>query len=140
MARSISPESRSQPRLSPRTPPSQAMVVSCGSCRGRIMWRPHMPHAVLAMISCTPLTSSKCRNTPSTNQPQAFPFQVGRSVLLNKENYSSTSSSFKIYGQGGNAWNLIDFDNPSAAIVCVDAIKYCSIPSVPSRLVWVPGS
>ena len=38
----------------------------------------------------------------------------------------------KIFRQGGNAWNLFDFYNQSSAIVCVDTIKYYSIPSVPS--------
>ena len=77
---------------------------------------------------------SKCRNTPSTNQLHVFSFQVGRSVLLKKDYCLNTSSSFKIFRQGGNAWNLFDFDNQSAAIVCVDTIKYYSIPSVPSGL------
>ena len=36
--------------------------------------------------------------------------------------------------QGGHAWNLLDFDNQSAVIICVDTTKYYSIPSVPSRL------
>ena len=43
-------------------------------------------------------------------------FQVGRSVLLNKDYYPSTCSSSKIHGQGGNAWNPLKFDNQSAAI------------------------
>ena len=30
--------------------------------------------------------------------------------------------------------SILDFDNPSAAIICVDTIKYYSIPSVPSGL------
>jgi len=117
------------------------MAVSRGSCRGRVLWRPHMPHPMLAMpshaISCTPIppwSSSKCRNTPSTNQLHVFAFQVGRSVWLNKDYCLNTSSSSKIFRQGGNAWNLFDFDNQSAAIFCVDTIKYYSIPSVPSRL------
>ena len=125
-------------RLFPRTPPSQAMGVSRG-CRGRVLWRPHMPHPMLAMpyhaISCIPIppwSSNKCRNTPTTNQLHVFAFQVGRSVWLNM----NTSSSSKIFRQGGNAWNLqvFDFDNQSAAFFCVDTIKYCSIPSVPSGL------
>ena len=41
---------------------------------------------------------------------------------------------FQIFRQAGNAWNLFDFDNQSAAIFCVDTTKYYSIPSVPSRL------
>ena len=81
-----------------------------------------------------PWSSNKCHNAPSTNQLHAFSFQVGRSVLLNKDYCLNTSSSSKIFGQGGNAWNLLDFDNQSAAIICVDTIKYYSIPSVPSRL------
>ena len=141
IARNISPESRSPPRLFPRTPPSQAMAVWRGSCCGRVLWRPHMPHPMLAMpshaISCTPIppwSSTKCRNTPSTNQLHLFAFQVGRSVLLDKDYCLTTSSSSKIFRQGRNAWNLFDFDNQSAAIFCVDTIKYYSIPSVPRGL------
>ena len=52
---------------------------------------------------------------------------------MNKDYCLHNSSSSKIFGQGGNAWNLLDFEFQSAAIVCVDTIKY-SIPSVPSRL------
>ena len=40
----------------------------------------------------------------------------------------------QIFRHGGNAWNLLDFDNQSAAIICVDAMKYYSITNVPSRL------
>ena len=118
------------------------MAVSRRSCRGRVHWRPHMPHPMLSMpshaISCTPIppwSSSKCRNTPSTNQLHVFAFQVGRSVWLNKDYCLNTfSSSSKFFRQGWNAWNLFDFDNQSAAIFCVENIKYCSIPSVPSGL------
>ena len=46
----------------------------------------------------------------------------------------NTSPSSKNFRQGGNAWNLFDFDNQSAAISCVETIKYYSIPSVPSGL------
>ena len=93
--------------------------------------------AHICPIPCTPIplwSSSKCRNTPSTNQLHVFSFRVGRSVLLNKDYCLNTSSSSKFFGQGGNAWNLLDFEYQSAAIVCVDTIKYYSIPSVPSRL------
>ena len=79
-------------------------------------------------------SSSKCHNTPSTDQLHVFSFQVGRSVLLKKDYCLNTSSSFKIFRQGGNAWNLFDFDNQSAATFCVDTIKFYSIPSVPRRL------
>ena len=48
--RNISRESRSPPRLFRRTPPSQAIAVWCGACSGRILWRPHMPLPVLAII------------------------------------------------------------------------------------------
>ena len=91
------------PRLFPRTPLSQAMAVSRGSCRGRVLWRPHMPRPMRALpshaISCTPIppwSSSKCRNNPSTNQLHVFAFQVGRSVWLNKVYWLNTSSSSKI--------------------------------------------
>ena len=66
-----------------RTAPSQAMAVSRGSSRGPVPWRPHMPHPVLAM-PCRPVpswSSSKCRNTPSTNQLDVFSFHVGRSFF-----------------------------------------------------------
>ena len=46
----------------------------------------------------------------------------------------NNSSSSKFFRQGGNDWNLLDFDNQSAATICVDTIKYFSIPSVLSRL------
>ena len=81
-------------------------------------------------------SSSKCRNTPSTNQLHVFSFQVGRSVLLNK-GYCLNTSSSNFFRQGGNAWNLLDFDSQSAAIFCVDTIKNIfsiNVPSVPSRL------
>ena len=119
--------------LFPRTPPSHAMAVSRGSCRG-------MPNPMLATpshaISCTPTipwSSSKCRNTPGTNKLPVSAFQVGRLVWLNKDYCLNTSSSSQILRQGGNVWNLFDLDNQSAAFFCVDTIKYCSIPSVPSR-------
>ena len=54
-----------------------------------------------------------------------FSFQVGRSVLLNNNYCLNTYSSYKIFNQGGNAWNLLDFDDRSAAIIGVDTIKYC---------------
>ena len=119
------------------------MAVSRGSCRGRVLWHPHMPRPMLAMpshaTSCTPIppwSSSKCRNTPSINQLHVFAFQVGRSVWLNKDYYLNTSSSSKIFRQGGNDWNLFDFDTNQQHFFCVDTctIKYYSIPSVPSRL------
>ena len=112
------------------------MAVSRASCRGRVLWRPHMPHPMLAMpyhAISPPWSSSKCRNTPSTNQLRVFAFQGGRSVWLNKDYCLNTSSSSKIFGQSGNAWNLFDFYNQSAAIVCANTIKYYSIPNVPSR-------
>ena len=88
-------------------------------------------------IPCIPLpswSSSKCRNTPSTNQLHVVSFKVGRSVLLNKDYCLNTSFSSKFFRQSGNAWNLLDFDNHSAAITCVETKKYYSIPSFPSRL------
>ena len=50
------------------------------------------------------------------------------------------SFSSKLFREGGNAWNLFDFDNQSVAIFYKDTIKYDSlnivpfIPSVPSGL------
>ena len=99
------------------------MDVSRGSCFGRVLWRLHMPHPMLAMPShVNPYPhgfSSKCCNTPSTNQLHVFSFQAGRSVLVNKDYCLNSSSSSKIC-----AWNLLDFDTQSAAIACVDTIKY----------------
>ena len=57
----------------------------------------------------------------------------GPFVLSLDKDCLNTSSSSKTFRQGGNAWNP-DFDAPSAAVICVDAIKCYSIPSVPSRL------
>ena len=82
-------------------------------------------------------SSSKCHNTPSTDQLHVFSFQVGRSVLLNKDyclNTSSSSIFFETGWERANAWNLLNFDLQSAAIICEDTIKYYSIPSVPSPL------
>ena len=130
-------------RLFPRTPPSQAIAVSRGSCRGRVLWRPHMPHPMRAMpshaFSFTPIppwSSSKCRNTPRTSQQHVFAFHVGRSVWLNKDYCLNTSSSsLKIFRQGGNTLEIYSILIPqSAAFFCVDTIQYYSIPSVPSGL------
>ena len=41
---------------------------------------------------------------------------------------------FPNFRQGGNAWNLFDFDYQSAAFSCVDTLKCYPITSVPSRL------
>ena len=41
---------------------------------------------------------------------------------------------FQKFSKVGNAWNLLDFDNQSTAIVRVDTITDYSIPSVPNRL------
>ena len=49
--RKMSPECRPPPRFFPRTPPSQAMAVSRGSCLGRVLWRSHVPHPILGMPS-----------------------------------------------------------------------------------------
>ena len=46
-----------------------------------------------------------------SNQLYVLAFQVGRSVLLNKDYCLNTSSSSKKFRQGGNTWNLFDFDN-----------------------------
>ena len=88
-------------------------------------------------ISCTPIpswSSSECRNTPNTNQLHEFSFEVDRLFLLNNDYCSNTSSIPKIFNQGGNIWNLLDFDNQSAAIFCVGTVKCYSILSVPSCL------
>ena len=57
------------------------------------------------------------------------PFGLAEQGLLFEHFFVS-----QIYDRGVNAWNLLDFDNQSAAIICVDTVKYYSIPSVPSLL------
>ena len=94
------------------------------------------PHPMLAMPSHVhpyPHGPPPNCNTPSTSKLHVFSFQVGRLVLLNKDYRSNTSYPSKIFRQGGNAWNLFDFDEQSAAIFCVDTVKCYSIPSVPNR-------
>ena len=75
----------------------------------------HARYAISCHLMYTPnpmaWSSSKCRNTPSTNQLHVFAFQVGRSVVMNKDYCLNTSSSSKNFRQGGNAWTLFDFDN-----------------------------
>ena len=51
ISRKIWSGSRSQPRLFPRTPPSQAMAVLRDPRRGRALWRLHTPIPMLAMPS-----------------------------------------------------------------------------------------
>ena len=97
----------------------------------------YAPSRARYAISCTPIpswSSSQCRNTPSTNQLHVFSFHAGRSVLPTRDYFFSTSTSFKTFRQGGNAWNLLAFDYQSAEIICVDTIIFKSIPGVPSRL------
>ena len=99
----ISPESRSPPRLFPRTPPGQAMAVSRGSPRASPLAPTYAPSHALYAISChlmythTPMVIEKCHNTPSTNPLHVFAFQVGRSVWLNKDYCLNTSSSSKCF-------------------------------------------
>ena len=97
----------------------------------------HARYAISCHVMYTHIpsrSSSKCHNTPSTDQLHVFSFQVGRSVLLNKDYCLNTTLSSMFFRQSGNAWNLLDFDNHSAAITCVETKKYYSIPSFPSRL------
>ena len=63
-----------------------------------------------------------------------FSFQVGRSVLLNKDYYFSTSSSSKFSDRVGTLAIYSILITDQQQIVCVGTIKYYSIPSVPSRL------
>ena len=51
-------------------------------------------------------SANKYRKTPSTSQLHILSLQMGRTVLLNKENYSSASLSSKHFGQGGNVGTL----------------------------------
>ena len=69
------------------------------------------------MYTHTRMVLSKYRNTPSTNQLHLFAFQEGRSVWLNKDYCLNTPSLSKILRHGGNAWNLFDIDDQSAAII-----------------------
>ena len=72
---------------------------------------------------------SQHQSTVRTLVPSG-PFGLAEQGLL----FDTTSSSPIIFIQGGNAWNLPDFDYQSAAIVCVNTTKKLSIPSVPSRI------
>ena len=121
-ARNISLECRSPPRLLPRTPPSQVMAVSRGSCGGRVLWRPHMPHPMLAMPSHV---HGYPHGLPATVAilPAPIDCTYSRSKWAVQDYYLNTSSSSKIFRPGGSAWNLLDFDNQSAAIICVDTIN-----------------
>ena len=115
----ISPESRSLPRLFPRTPPSQVMAVSCGSCRGKILRHPHnMPHPVLAMISCTPIPlSSFSKQIPQNSQHQSTAHIIapnGPYGLAEQGELLQRFFVFQTFWTGwerGNAWNLLDYDN-----------------------------
>ena len=118
------------------------MAVSRGSCRGRVLWRPHRPHIPCSLCHLMPSHVHPYPHGPPANvatlpAPINCTYsrtKVGRSVWLNKDYcLKSFSSSSKIFRQGGNAWNLFDFDQ-SAAIFCVDTIKHYSIPSIPSDL------
>ena len=108
-ARYLSPQSRSPPEFFPREPPVQAMAVSRGSYRRRDLWRLHVLHRVLPCHLILPHTlvglpanvATSC-NTSSTNQLPEISFQVGRSVLLNKDYcFDTYASSLQIYGQLG---------------------------------------
>ena len=93
--------------LAPTYAPSHARyAISC-----HLMYT-HTPMVLQQMSQCIQL--------------HVFAFQVGCSVWLNKDYCLNTSSSSKNFRQGGNAWNLFDFDNQSAAIFCVDTTKYYS--------------
>ena len=113
----ISPEPRSQPSILLREPPGQA-TVSHGSCRRRVLWRPHTLY---------PVSPKSSHVHPYPRGPQAYeesltaPIRCRKSrpkwavrigsVLMYNINYfgtySSTSSS-KIYGRGGNARGPFD--------------------------------
>ena len=85
------------------------MAVSRGSYRTRDLWRLHVLHRVLPCHLILPHTlvglpanvATSC-NTSSTNQLPEISFQVGRSVLLNKDYcFDTYASSLQIYGQLG---------------------------------------
>ena len=119
-------------RLFPRTPPSQAVAVSPGSCRGRVLWRPHTPHLVLAMSSHVhPYPHGSPANV-ATLQHQSTarilvpsgPFGLAEQGLLFQHFFL-----FQNCRTGCERLeNLLDFDDHSAAIICADTIKYFSHP------------
>ena len=85
---------------------------------------PHVRHTPMALQQMS--QHSQHQSTARILVPSG-PFGVAEQGLL-------FNTSSKIFNQGGNPWNLLDFDNQSAAIICVDTINYYSILSVPSRL------
>ena len=70
-------------------------------------------------------------HSPSSNPLPPISFQVGRSLLLRKINYSGIyCSSSESHGQGGNARNLFDFVSKSTASLIIfrsmlQALCYC---------------
>ena len=117
------------------------MAVSRGSCRGKVLWRPHMPHPMLVMpshaISCTPIppwSSSKMSQHSQHQSTARIRVPSGLFGLAEQGLLFEHFFLFQKFRQGGNSWNLFDFDNQSAAFFCVETIKYCSIPTVPSGL------
>ena len=64
------------------------------------------------MYTHTPMVLQQMsKHSQSTNQRHVFAFQVGRSVRQIKDYCLNTSSSSKMFRQGGHAWNLVDFNN-----------------------------
>ena len=105
----------------------QSMAISRGSCRGRVFWRPHMPHTMLAMPShVQPYPHGLPPNVPTL---PSGPFDLAEQEL--QFAYFFLSQFFQ------TGWERLEsnrFDNQSAAVIRVDTIEYDFIPSVPSRL------
>ena len=99
----------------------------------------YAPSHARCVISYTPIpswTSSKMSQHSRHQQTVSILVPGGPTVLMNKYHYLNISSYFlfQTFRQGGNAWNLLDFDKQSAAIFCADTLKYYSTPRDPSRL------
>ena len=102
------------------------MAVSGGSCRGGLATPSHVhpyPHSPPANVA-----TSEHQSTARILVPSG-PFGIAEQGLLFEHFF--LIQNFRTGWVRGNACNLLDFDNQSAAIICLDTVKYNSIPSVP---------
>ena len=129
-ARNISPESRSPPRLSPvrllvRPWPYRVAPAAGESCGAHIC----------------PIPCSLCYLMPSHVHPYPYGPQANVATLPAPIYCTYARSKWAVrsckqgllfehfflriqnFRQGGNAWNLFDFNNQSAANFCVHTIK-----------------
>ena len=89
--------------LAPTYAPSYApYAISC-----------HLTYAHTPMVLQQMAQHSQHQSTARIHVPSG-PFGLAEQGL-----FADTSSSSKIFRQGGNAWNLFDFDNYPTAIFCV---------------------